>query len=113
MHILFLLRLNCDFDWFYTVIGDEILKAQVKDTNYFYACKLLYKYGVKVQKVSIILLLIISISIIYLFIFFQIAIVRDNLQDIAKEIKYFSKMFNYVFTSGGIGPTHDDLTYEG
>ncbi|KAG9435973.1 FAD synthase [Apis mellifera carnica] len=73
------------------VIGDEILKAQVKDTNYFYACKLLYKYGVKVQK---------------------IAIVRDNLQDIAKEIKYFSKMFNYVFTSGGIGPTHDDLTYE-
>ncbi|PBC32441.1 FAD synthetase [Apis cerana cerana] len=75
----------------YILIGDEILKAQVKDTNYFYACKLLYKYGVKVQK---------------------IAIVRDNLQDIAKEIKYFSKMFNYVFTSGGIGPTHDDLTYE-
>lgn len=73
------------------VIGDEILKAQVKDTNCFYACKLLYKHGVKVQK---------------------IAIVRDNLEDISKEIKYFSKMFNYVFTSGGIGPTHDDITYE-
>ncbi|XP_033206412.2 FAD synthase [Bombus vancouverensis nearcticus] len=73
------------------VIGDEILKAQVKDTNCFYACKLLYNHGVKVQKT---------------------AVVRDNVEDISKEIKYFSKMFNYVFTSGGIGPTHDDVTYE-
>ncbi|XP_017760380.1 PREDICTED: FAD synthase-like [Eufriesea mexicana] len=73
------------------VIGNEILKAQVKDTNCSYACNLLYKHGVKVQK---------------------IAVIRDDLEDIAKEIKYFSKMFNYVFTSGGIGPTHDDVTYE-
>lgn len=39
--------------------------------------------------------------------------VRDNVEDIANEIKEFSKNFNYVFTSGGIGPTHDDVTYEG
>ncbi|CAL7941569.1 unnamed protein product [Xylocopa violacea] len=73
------------------VIGDEILKAQVKDVNCYYACKLLYKHGVKVQK---------------------ILVIRDDLREIAKEIKECSKMFNYVFTSGGIGPTHDDVTYE-
>ncbi|XP_053982062.1 FAD synthase-like [Hylaeus volcanicus] len=73
------------------VIGDEILKAQVKDTNSFYACSLLYKHGVKVQKISV---------------------VRDNTEDIAEEIKHFSEKYNYVFTTGGIGPTHDDVTYE-
>ncbi|XP_015438868.1 PREDICTED: FAD synthase-like [Dufourea novaeangliae] len=74
------------------VVGDEILKAQVKDTNSFYASNLLYKHGIKVQKISV---------------------VQDNIQDIAKEMKYFSESFNYVFTTGGIGPTHDDVTYEG
>lgn len=73
------------------VIGDEILKAQVKDTNCFYACKLLYNHGVKVQKISV---------------------VQDNLVDISREIQKFTRKYNYVFTSGGIGPTHDDVTYE-
>nr|XP_031835721.1 FAD synthase-like isoform X1 [Nomia melanderi]XP_031835722.1 FAD synthase-like isoform X2 [Nomia melanderi] len=73
------------------VVGDEILKAQVKDTNSFYASSLLYKHGIRVQK---------------------IAIIQDNVEDIAKAIKYFSANFNYVFTTGGIGPTHDDVTYE-
>ncbi|XP_043265070.1 FAD synthase-like isoform X1 [Colletes gigas] len=73
------------------VVGDEIVKAQVKDTNSSYACSLLYKYGVKVQKISVI---------------------RDDIENIAKEIKDFSQKFNYVFTTGGIGPTHDDVTYE-
>ncbi|XP_017879987.1 FAD synthase-like [Ceratina calcarata] len=73
------------------VIGDEILKAQVKDNNCFYACKLLWNNGVKVQKVSI---------------------VRDNLMDISREVQKFTRKYNYVFTSGGIGPTHDDVTYE-
>ncbi|CAK9828810.1 FAD synthase [Anthophora retusa] len=73
------------------VIGDEILKAQVKDTNSTYACKLLYEHGIKVEKISI---------------------VRDDLEDIANEMRDFSKRFNYILTSGGIGPTHDDVTYE-
>lgn len=75
----------------FIVIGDEILKGQVKDTNSFYATKLLYEHGVKVQKISI---------------------VPDNVTDIAVELQTFSKKFDYVFTSGGIGPTHDDVTYE-
>ncbi|XP_003699353.1 FAD synthase [Megachile rotundata] len=73
------------------VIGDEILKGQVKDTNSFYASELLYGYGVKVQKITI---------------------VPDSVADIATEIKCFLKRFDYIFTSGGIGPTHDDVTYE-
>jgi FAD synthetase len=31
---------------------------------------------------------------------------------VAKEIVAFSKRYTYVLTSGGIGPTHDDLTFE-
>ncbi|XP_078046160.1 FAD synthase [Augochlora pura] len=72
------------------VVGDEILKAQVKDTNSFYASNLLYKHGVRVQKIMV---------------------VRDDVQDIAEAIKSFSGIYNYVFTTGGIGPTHDDVTY--
>ncbi|XP_076291524.1 FAD synthase isoform X3 [Lasioglossum baleicum] len=73
------------------VVGDEILKAQVRDTNSFYASFLLYKHGVKVKKITI---------------------VRDDVQEIARAIRFFSGNFNYVFTTGGIGPTHDDVTYE-
>ncbi|XP_011879198.1 PREDICTED: FAD synthase-like [Vollenhovia emeryi] len=74
------------------VIGDEILKAQVKDTNSCYICNLLYKCGIKVRKISVI---------------------GDNVEEISKEIKDASKKYTYVITSGGIGPTHDDVTYEG
>lgn len=34
------------------------------------------------------------------------------MEDIAKEISNASKQFSTVFTSGGVGPTHDDVTYE-
>lgn len=36
----------------FLVIGDEILKGQVKDTNSYYMCNLLYKCGIKMKKVS-------------------------------------------------------------
>ncbi|KAH0567380.1 FAD synthase-like [Cotesia glomerata] len=74
------------------IIGDEILKAQVKDTNSYFMCSLLYEHGVKVEKISII---------------------SDSIEEIANEIRLFSGKYKYVIASGGVGPTHDDKTYEG
>lgn len=74
------------------IIGDEILKGQVVDTNSHFMCKKLYTYGVKVSRISVI---------------------SDEVEEIAKEVKIFSNTFDYVLTTGGIGPTHDDMTYVG
>ncbi|VDP14281.1 unnamed protein product [Onchocerca flexuosa] len=40
-------------------------------------------------------------------------IMSDNINDIAYEVKEFSEHYDVVFSSGGIGPTHDDRTYTG
>lgn len=73
------------------VIGDEILKGQVKDTNSYYMCNLLYKCGIRVKKISVI---------------------SDDVEEISNEIKNAIDKYTYVITCGGIGPTHDDVTYE-
>ncbi|XP_031747303.1 FAD synthase isoform X2 [Xenopus tropicalis] len=73
------------------IIGDEILKGHTQDTNSFFICKKLRTIGVKVSKISVI---------------------PDDVDIIAKEIADFSSLYTYVLTSGGIGPTHDDVTFE-
>ena len=40
----------------------------------------------------------------------EVKIIPDIEKIIVENILYFSKKFNYVFTTGGIGPTHDDIT---
>ncbi|XP_043469196.1 FAD synthase-like [Leptopilina heterotoma] len=89
-------RLNCTLSNHHTagilIIGDEILKAQVKDTNSHFISNLLYKCGVKVKKISVL---------------------SDDVDEIANEIRDFSRKYTHVITSGGIGPTHDDVTFEG
>ncbi|CAG9834185.1 unnamed protein product [Diabrotica balteata] len=73
------------------VIGDEILKGQTADTNSRYLSKEIYKAGVHVKKISVI---------------------GDIVEDVSREVKEFSNSFDYVITTGGIGPTHDDITFE-
>ncbi|NXL66973.1 FLAD1 synthase, partial [Chordeiles acutipennis] len=73
------------------VIGDEILKGHTQDTNSFFMCRRLRALGVRVARVSV---------------------VPDEVEAIASEVAAFAARFTYVLTSGGIGPTHDDVTFE-
>ena len=74
------------------IIGNEILSGKVQDINAAYLLRELRVLGVDVKKVSII---------------------PDEIDIIAEEVVTFSRQFDLVFTSGGVGPTHDDVTIEG
>lgn len=74
------------------IIGDEILSGKVQDYNAFFMAKELWAHGIQLRRISII---------------------SDITDEIADEVKKYSDSFDYVFTSGGIGPTHDDVTIEG
>ncbi|XP_011496706.1 PREDICTED: FAD synthase-like [Ceratosolen solmsi marchali] len=74
------------------IIGDEILRGRVQDANTIYLAKNLEAKGIKIQKV---------------------VIIPDEIDIISKEVAEASKKYTIVFTSGGVGPTHDDLTYQG
>jgi len=73
------------------VIGDEILSGRTHDTNSNFIAKKLIKNGIKLE---------------------EIRVIQDNSKIIEKSIIKFSKKYSYVFTTGGIGPTHDDITSE-
>lgn len=73
------------------IVGDEILKGHTQDTNTYFLCRTLRSLGVQVCRVSV---------------------VPDEVATIAAEITSFSSRFTHVLTAGGIGPTHDDVTFE-
>src|SRR2546428_6844562 len=74
------------------VIGNEILSGKTRDENSLYLVRQLRDLGVDVRKISV---------------------VPDELNLISIEVREFSNSYDYVFTTGGVGPTHDDLTMEG
>ena len=72
------------------IIGNEILSGRTQDKNVAFISNWLNsKCGISVQEVRII---------------------PDHQNTIVKNILLLSNKFNYVFTTGGIGPTHDDIT---
>ena len=74
------------------LIGNEILSGKITDENAAYLCRELRALGVDVRR---------------------IAVIPDETNLIAEEVAVFTKSFDLVFTSGGVGPTHDDVTIEG
>ena len=71
------------------IIGNEILSGRTQDINVSFLAKWLNNLGVRVSEVRII---------------------EDNEEIIINTIKEVKNNFKYVFTTGGIGPTHDDIT---
>ena len=72
------------------IIGNEILSGRTQDKNIAFLCNWLnLNCGISVLEVRII---------------------PDVEKKIVSNIQHLSKKYNYVFTTGGIGPTHDDIT---
>jgi FAD synthetase len=74
------------------VIGNEVLSGKTQDTNSHFLCRELRALGSEVRRISVI---------------------PDEIDLIGKEVAAFSREFDFVFTSGGVGPTHDDVTMAG
>ena len=73
------------------IIGNEILSGRTQDLNFSYIVRALSDYGVSVLECRTIL---------------------DDKNEIISSINTLRKKYKYVFTTGGIGPTHDDITSE-
>jgi len=71
------------------VIGDEILSGRTKDRNIGHLADILTAIGIDLKEVRV---------------------VADDEDDIADAVNALRQRYDYVFTTGGIGPTHDDIT---
>ena len=71
------------------VIGDEILSGRTRDSNMYYLAKQLTLVGIDLNEARI---------------------VADEEIEIIEAVNALRVKYTYVFTSGGIGPTHDDIT---
>src|SRR2546430_2598000 len=73
------------------VVGNELLSGKVQDQNVIALATVLRTLGVRLRRV---------------------VIIPDEIETIAEEVQRLSRQHDLVFTSGGVGPTHDDLTVE-
>lgn len=74
------------------LIGNELLSGRVEDANLAFLARELWTLGVRVRRAEV---------------------VRDEAEVIAEAVKTLSGAHDHVLTTGGIGPTHDDVTIEG
>lgn len=73
----------------FVMIGDEILSGRTVDKNLNHLAKSLTNFGINLREVRV---------------------VPDITDEIIAALNAVRKKYDYVFTSGGIGPTHDDIT---
>ena len=71
------------------IIGNEILSGRTHDKNLPYLASWLNEIGIQLTEVRVI---------------------RDEEEEIIATVNLLRQKYNYVFTTGGIGPTHDDIT---
>lgn len=71
------------------LIGDEILSGRTKDKNLGYIADFLTALGIDLKEARV---------------------VPDTVADIVAAVNALRRRYTYVFTTGGIGPTHDDIT---
>ena len=71
------------------VIGNEILSGRTKDANLPFLAEELNKLGIQVREARV---------------------VADVTDEIVAAVNALREKYDYVFTTGGIGPTHDDIT---
>lgn len=71
------------------VIGDEILSGRTQDTNTHFLAGQLTELGINLKEVRVI---------------------SDDHDGIVETVRELAQRYDHVFTSGGIGPTHDDIT---
>lgn len=71
------------------IIGDEILSGRTQDTNIKYMAGRLGQLGIKLKEARV---------------------VPDQPEAIVAAVNFCRVLYTYVFTTGGIGPTHDDIT---
>ncbi len=73
------------------IIGNELLSGKVADANLVVLARALRAVGVELRRVVMVL---------------------DHVQTIADEVRELARTHDVVFTSGGVGPTHDDVTID-
>lgn len=73
------------------IIGNEILSGKIRDENTPFLAEQLFGLGWKLREISV---------------------VGDVQEDIVETIQRLAERHEHVFTSGGVGPTHDDITLE-
>ena len=73
------------------IIGDEILSGRTQDANLAYLACYLVDLGIELREARVI---------------------ADDVRIIADTINTLRAQYDYLFTTGGIGPTHDDMTIE-